>query len=187
MTMSSELLAALVGGLFTLLVSLTVSLLQGRQSRRLLVLQLEHDDRKEAAAAKGKNIEELFIATKHWLDMIVMDDINYRKAMDGRLTYNQALDLTIKNMGDKDYDYKRIELLTAFHFPELEPYRKAFLEAQSTAHEVIVSFKKRYEAGMTTSAEASLQLGQAIEELLDRARSFEEAILQKGKQFAAGK
>lgn len=117
MKFPTELIAALVGGLFTLLVAVIASLIQGRQSTRILRLQLEHQDRKEATSQRRKYIEELFIAVKHWFDMIFIDNMNYRRVMDGKLTYNQALDLTIKNMGDQDYDFKRIEMIISLYFP----------------------------------------------------------------------
>jgi hypothetical protein len=178
MAISSELWGAIVGGLFAFGVTISATMIQGRQSARLAKIQLDHDDKKEEDSLRTKNLEELFVAVKHWIDRIFMDDLNYRKVMDGVLTYDQALDLVIKWGSEQNYDFKRIEMMIAFHFPNLQPAHNGIMKIQDQIQDVISSFRKQYVAGVTTSKEHSQQLGSLIDEFLAKCRILENEIVR---------
>ena len=174
--LSSELTAAIVGGLFTLAVALLASFVQGRQAFRLARQQLEHQDRANAELSKTKYLEELFVATRHWFDVIVMDHLNYRRVMDGVFTYNQALDLTIQSGAGSTYDYKRIEMIITLHFPRLLSTYREIMQTQDQANAVREAFKRVYLAGRTVSSEHSKELGNTIEILLEKQKRLEQEI-----------
>ena len=68
--------------------------------------------------------------------------------MQGKLTYNQCLDLDIKE-GKPPYDFGRIELLIDLDFPMLRPAYDRVIDERTKLHKSEIGFKRSYEQGDT--------------------------------------
>jgi hypothetical protein len=88
--------------------------------------------------------------------------------MQGKLTYNQCLDLDIAAGKNSDFDFTRIELLIDADFPSLRGAFDNILAERAKLHKVEAAFKRSYEAGEERGDEFSpgyVDLQQSLESL----------------------
>ncbi len=164
-SLSPELWGAVIGGTFTFAVTLIGVLIQGRQSIKLARIRLDHDDRASAEAHRRENLEELIVALKQWIEALVGEHMFYIRVMEGVLTYNQALDLTIKHAGDMKYDHNRFETLIALYFPKLTDPFLSVRNIQDKINDVRENFRNLYAQGTTSSHTHASEMRRLIGEL----------------------
>ena len=177
--LSPELWGAIVGGTFTFTVTVIGILIQGRQSMKVTKMNFDHEDRVSTETRRRKNLEELLVALKQWVEALTIEDMNYRKVMDGVLTYDQALDLTIQNGGSIRYDHNRIETLIALYFPRLEDTFRKVRAVQDQIMDVREDFRNRYAQGTTRSLDHSQEVRKLMSELNTVFKGLEIAAIKE--------
>lgn len=89
--------------------------LANQAAERQLKLRLQHQDDKDQKEALRSRLEELYQLIDIWAAKSVIHHTTYRRVMDGQLTYNQALDITIKS---ESFDSARLFTLAELYFPD---------------------------------------------------------------------
>ena len=80
-------------------------------------LQLARQDRRRTAEVHRDRGEELYMLTEQWLNMLLCNAISLMSVMQGKLTYNQNLELTISEGEKNPVNFSRIGLLVDVYFP----------------------------------------------------------------------
>lgn len=149
---------SVVTGIFTLL----GVWLANRSSLKQLTVKLAHEADREHKEAIRSCLEELYTSIEGWAGHLVIHHITYRKVMEGDLTYNQALDVTLKS--EKTLDAKRIFTLADLYFPTAQKALQELKELRDQAAAIQGSFKEAYKQNGATSE----QHARAITEVLER-------------------
>jgi hypothetical protein len=130
LTLITALTSTTLGGVLTL-VSV---LLANRSSTARLNLQLDYEATQRKAQILRERGEELYVLTERWLNGLVAGYYLRRKSvMQGKLTYNECLDLEIADGKDNPVNFSRMELLIDVYFPSTrEAYNRTYTGAKSS-------------------------------------------------------
>tara|TARA_R110000796_G_C14523336_1_gene431108 strand:- start:31 stop:447 length:417 start_codon:yes stop_codon:yes gene_type:complete len=91
--------------------------LTNKSNNKRLSIQLEHERKLKREDLVRDRLEELYVESKRYMNAVVTHFLPYRRVMEGELTFNQALDLSI----DSRYTHnpERVYLIMDMYFPEL--------------------------------------------------------------------
>lgn len=121
-----------------------------------------------------KRGEELHSSISQWLNGMAGHWRGQNMVMQGKLTYNQALDLDIAQ-GKAPFDFSRIELLIDTDFPALRPLFDQIIAERTKLNKIETAFKRSYESG-ERDGEEFLSPHVALQESAD---VLGEALLKK--------
>jgi hypothetical protein len=139
----TTLVAALVGGS----IAFVGVLLTNRGNTERLRVQLAHDTGKSREELIRDRGEELYELTDKWGNQILIHYINRLRVMQGKLTFNQSLDLDIQHMQGSEVNFGRIEMLIDVYFPNLRSQYDSVITCRSRANEIMYEHKLAYEEG----------------------------------------
>lgn len=163
---------SVVTGIFTLL----GVWLANRSGLKQLTVKLEHEADRERREALRARLEELYSLVGRWAGEVVIHHTTYRKVMDGELTYNQALDLTINNKSSVDAN--RMFTLAELYFPAAHAALQELKKLRDDAASVQSSFKAGYKQNGQPSGEHSRALTSVL-------KKFNVAIDSYQRQLSA--
>lgn len=136
---------AALSGLFAIL-----GVLVGGFASHILSLRREREARRHQLDAARQDLlrsrrEELYALVAKWSLLISTNNLTFSSVMQGKLDYNDANDLLIKNAKDSPLDFNRIELLIEAFCPACrEAYAKC-LGARTLMNQVFTEFKREYD------------------------------------------
>lgn len=148
---------AVVTGIFTLLGVWFAN----RNSIEQLTVKLQHEWARESRESLRARLEELYSLVGRWAAEVVIHHVTYRKVMDGELTYNQALDLTLKNKSSVDAN--RMFTLAELYFPSAHGALQELKTLRDNAAAIQSSFKQSYKQDGEPSREHSKVLTDILE------------------------
>lgn len=129
---------SVVTGVFTLLGVWFAN----RSSIKQLTVKLQHESERGSRESLRTRLEELYSLVGRWAGEAVIHHVTYRKVMEGELTYNQALDLTLKNKSSVDAN--RMFTLAELYFPSAHGALQKLKELRDDAAAIQSSFKQSY-------------------------------------------
>lgn len=144
-----------------------------------LRIQLAHEHKLKRDELLRSRLEEIYVESRRYMNSLVTHFLPYRRVMEGELTYNQALDLTL----ERSYVHspERVSLIMDMYFPEL---RESFIKVESClekTNQIKHSYKLQYKQG-DTSGEKWLPIFQeALIQLSDAASGFEKHVASIAK------
>lgn len=126
--------------------------------------------------------EELYSLINAWLNGLFGHCLRRNLVMQGKLTYNQCLDMDIAQ-GNPSHDFSRIELLIDLDFPSARNLYDKLLVERTNLNKIEAAFKRSYEEGDDEGdkflppylrAQQSIEnLGELLQKhILDRIRSI---------------
>jgi len=121
--------------------------LSNRATNQRLKLQFEHEQITKHADLVRNRLEELYVESKKYLNHLFSHYLPYREVMNGALTFNQALDLTIRNGENVNFDPNRVTLLIHMYFPEVQPAFDEIMTVREKLNEIIRGYKEQYNNG----------------------------------------
>lgn len=161
---------SVVTGVFTLLGVWFAN----RSSLKQLTVKLAHDNDKEAREVERSRLEELYSLIGRWANEVVMHHLMYRRVMEGDLTYNQALDLTIKS--GVVVDANRMFTVAELYFPSAHDALQKLKKLRDDAASIQTDFKESYKLGQTTSADHARLLTSVLEKFNAATDAYQKAI-----------
>lgn len=100
---------------------------------------------KEHAFFMRQKAETLYIAIEQFMSMLNADIVRHVGVAQGKITYNELLDLEIKDLGDRDHDAaKTMRMLVSIYFPDAEAALQALLSKRNKLAETRTAFKAAY-------------------------------------------
>lgn len=130
--------ASAITGLFTIL----GVLISNRSSREQLIKKLSHEEQLAKEDVLRMRLEELYQLIDQWAGSFVIHHATYRRVMEGRLTYNQALDLTVTSK--RNVDAARMFTLAELYFPECHERLEMIKSIRDEASQIQTEFMEEY-------------------------------------------
>lgn len=94
--------------------------------------------------------------------------------MEGDLTYNQALDITLKNANS--LDAKRMFTLAELYFPSAHEALQELKELRDQAASIQSSFKEAYKQGGATSSQHATAITKVLERFNSAVTNYKAAL-----------
>lgn len=168
---------------FTALLTSTLTLIGVRYTNKSnnerLSIQLEHERKLKREELVRDRLEELYVESKRYMNAVVTYFLPYRQVMEGELTFNQALDLSIDN--GYTHNPERVHLIMDMYFPELRDSFSDVEEVLEKTNKILHGYKLQYKQG-DISGEKWLPLFQnSLEKLSDTADAFEKHVREIAK------
>jgi hypothetical protein len=131
--------AIIVGPISALLAAYLTNRYNTAQFRQ----QRDHEQWVRHEAILRKRTEELYVLLQRYMTALSTTNLPYMHVMEGKLDYNQALDLVIQQ-NKRPVEFHRIEMLIDIYFPQ---HREAFtklLDFRSAINEIREAHKMAY-------------------------------------------
>ena len=116
--------------------------LANKSSERQLSLRLSHQDAKDQKEALRARLEELYQLVDHWAGDVISHYITYRSVMQGQLSYNQALDITIAS--ESKGNATRMFTLADLYFPKCHDALKEIRASRDQMAEIEGAYRELY-------------------------------------------
>lgn len=92
--------------------------------------------RKARKELRQQKLEELFLATNRFCNMLTTHNLPMLRAMEGKIMYDEAKELEIKNVDKQDNSFEIMRMLVNIYFPELSPQFKNIVDRRGRINEV---------------------------------------------------
>ncbi|HJU84410.1 MAG TPA: hypothetical protein VJ600_09380 [Holophagaceae bacterium] len=123
--------------------------LTNRATYRRIKLENEINEKRKRLELHRDRGEELYVATDRWINMIGGKNLSILAVMQGKLSYNQYLDLAIKAGEKQNYDFARIEMIIDVYFPMTRPFYDRVIENRTEINKIDSEHHREYEKGNT--------------------------------------
>lgn len=131
--------------------------------------------RQEMLRGRG---EELYVLNEKWLNGLAGYCLGHAAVMQGKLTYNQVLDLDIAD-GAKNPDFSRIEMLIDVYFPAARTAYERVIAVRETMNKITSEHKRAYESGNLDGRQYLESFNKAIDGINISGAALKEAILHE--------
>ncbi|HMS01351.1 MAG TPA: hypothetical protein PKE51_00180 [Gemmatimonadaceae bacterium] len=99
---------------------------------------------RDARRMRREKLERLFLAHNAFVGQLGVSWFPYMKVMEGVISYNDALDMTIKRDVDREKNLETVEMLVTLYFPELQRSLDELLGIRDEAADLIANHKEQY-------------------------------------------
>jgi hypothetical protein len=141
-----------------------------------LKTQLQHEQNVRRQELKRERAEELYVESKKYLIAIGAHYLPYKKVMQGVLTLNQALDLTIDNGSKRDFEPHRVTMIIDMYFPNLQKPFNEIMARRDYLNRIVVGYKKQYKTGDIDGSKWLDPFQAKLEELSEAIIAFEKLV-----------
>lgn len=131
--------------------------------------------RKEMLRGRG---EELYVLNEKWLNGLCGYFLRRSSVMQGKLTYDQALELEIAEGRRNTHDFSRIEMLIDVYFPSTRPAYDRVIAGRDTLNDIASQHKRAYETGDLDGGHFHKPFLQAMQDIDKAGKSLKEAIIK---------
>jgi hypothetical protein len=144
MTLITALLSGLLGGI----IALISVFLTNRGHTTRLAMQFENDAGKRKEDLLRARGEELYELTDTWLNALFSYHTSTSFVIDERITYNEALDLQVKQGEKQAGNFARIEMLIDVYFPEARKTYDDLIVGRDKVNAIMIEHKRAYQDGI---------------------------------------
>ncbi len=144
-TLITTLSSAAVGGS----VALIGVYLTNKGNAARLNAQLVHQSNSERAELLRARGEELYELIDKWLNSLFVYYMVKASVMQGKLSYNQGLDIELKNGEESRGNFGRIQMLIDVYFPTSREHYDRVVSLREAANRHVLLHKRAYERGET--------------------------------------
>lgn len=138
---------ALVGVIVGSALAIFGGWLTSRTSIKSLKMQLAHEVQSEQSRVRRERLEELYVLSGHWVNAMVSHALMLVSVMEGKLDYNQYLDLFIADNKQRKYDHNRIEMIVDIYGADLKAAYKEIFSANKKLNAISTRHKAAYLQG----------------------------------------
>ena len=177
LTIPSQAWVALITAILTSALTLLGVWLSNRASYQRLKIQLEHERKKTNDEHLRDRLEELYVISNKFLDTLVARYVPYRAVMMKQISYDQALDMALKNGSQRDFEPHRVAMLIDLYFPSIKPAFQEILKIRDKLNEIIEGHKEQYKTGDTDGSKWLKVFQPLYEELANKADDFNKVII----------
>jgi len=147
-----------------------------KQNLKRMKLQHEHEIKIRDHEVIRERAEELFVGIKSFGRNMITTHMPYHSAMIGKITFNQALDMTIESGKTLDYDVSRIHMLADVYFPKIAKELDELIEFNGTIYSLQNKFKEKYKRGITKDEVAAKEFLEQNDKLIEKVRNLESNV-----------
>jgi hypothetical protein len=111
-------------------------------------MQLDHESVQRKTELLRSRGEELYELTDKWLNSFFGYSLRRSAVMQGKLTYNQCLDMDINEGGKaSSFNFGRIEMLVDVYFPNVRHAYDKMMAGRTEINKVELAYRRAYENG----------------------------------------
>ncbi len=137
------LIGTIVGGLLTL----AGVFYSNYASRDLWTRQAAKQDSDRKKEIYRGVAEDLYINFSEWANFVLSSHFSLYSVMDGKISYNDYLDMVIKSKDDVKHNHHRIEYLLKAYYPHLVDEYAEVKSSLEEVNKIIFDHKKHTENG----------------------------------------
>lgn len=138
--------------------------------------------RREERQEQRRRLEALYTSFSGFCTQLVVLWHPYTSVMEGKLTYNQALELQIES-GAGPRHFEQVKMLVAIYWPTFEPYLLELDAIREKGNAILDAHKQRYKNGCTEDRKAFKEIGKLAERLDDLEKRFTIAVRDTGRSI----
>lgn len=169
---------ALVTAILTSALTLLGVWITNRSNSQRIKIQLEHDRKQKNEELKRERLEELYVQSKKYLNMLIMHYVPFRDVMNGEISFNQALDINIENGKTNDFEPHRVSMLIDLYFPELKLSFNSILELRDKLNILVDDYKEQYKLGRIDGQKWLPSFQFLLEEITEKAAIFDNEVVK---------
>jgi hypothetical protein len=160
-------------------VAITAAWLTNRANAKVAAAARAHELTLRAQDLSRSRGEELYTLLQQWLNRLYGYYLVKQSVMSGKITYNDALDIELKERDRTDGAHVRIEMLIDVYFPGLRPQYGKVTQVRDEANDIVYKHKAEYSSGRTDGSAYMKPFHLKLQELSSTAQGLTEALLQK--------
>jgi hypothetical protein len=160
-------------------VAITAAWLTNRANAKVAATARAHELTLREQDLRRNRGEELYTLLQQWLNRLYGYYIVKQSVMSGKITYNDALDIELKDRDWTDGAHVRIEMLIDVYFPALRPQYVKVTQVRDEANDIVSEHKAEYSTGRTDGSAYMKPFRLKLQELNSSAQGLTEALLQK--------
>lgn len=96
--------------------------------------------------------------------------------MMGQISYDQALDMALKNSSQRDFEPHRVTMLIDLYFSPIKPSFQEIIDIRNKLNEIIEGYKEQYKSGDTDGSKWLKLFQPLYEEFAKKADGFSKVI-----------
>ena len=159
-------------------VAITAVWLTNRANSKVAAAARAHELTVRAQDLSRSRGEELYTLLQQWLNRLYGNYLVKQSVMSGKITYNDALDIELKERDRTDGAHVRIEMLIDVYFPGLRPHYVQVIQVREEANDIVYKHKVEYSSGRTDGSAYMEPFHRKIKELSSTAQGLTEALLK---------
>jgi hypothetical protein len=165
------------------LIALISVYLTNRSTTQRLRLQFELEREARNKDFIRDKLEELYLLHEAWLNALATSYLPFLSVMKGEMTYDDALDLFIKNNKSPTVDFKRLQMLVDLYFPEIKVAFDQLSAARDGANAIKSAHKREYKAGHLDGLPFALPFIEAQQLLQKQALVVRAQIIEQSGRY----
>lgn len=139
--------AGLLGVVIGSIISIFGTWLTNRASLIHLQNQLKHEQESNNKNLQRERLEELHILVSGWLNAMASHYISLSMVMQGKLSYNDHLDIFTKDQEKPRYDFNRLEMIIDLYAHDLKDKYQKVMDSRGELNEIARLHKLAYSEG----------------------------------------
>ncbi len=172
---------AILAAAVTALSTLAGIRIANSSAERQLAQRLQHQDEKDQKEALRSRLEELYQLIDQWAGAMVSNYVNYRSVMDGRLTYNQTLDITISSK--IEVNAARMFTLAELYFPKCHENLETIKSCRENLGRIEGTYREMYrEHGPIEGTNSSKELTSELGRFNDAVDLYKKALAEHARE-----
>ena len=175
-TIPSEAIVIIATALITSTITLISVWLTNSASNKRLKIQFQNEKDIKKEELIRSNLEELYIISNKYLDTLFTYYLPYRSVMEGKITFNEALDITIASK--VDYDLHRIRMLINMYFPELKSKFNQIIDIRDKLNLIVSGYKEQYKTGDFDGSKWLQKFQPLYKQITELVDKFDENIVE---------
>lgn len=167
--------AALIGAA----VAIAAAWLTNRTNAKVAATTRAHELSLRAEDLRRSRGEELYTLLRQWLNRLYGYYVIKLSVMDGKITYNQALDIELQDRDRSDDSHVRIEMLIDVYFPVLHPQYSKLIQLREEVNAIIFKHKAEYSVGRTDGSAYVKPFQAKLQKLEFAAKTLTDSLLER--------
>ena len=136
--------------------------------------------RQKEKQLRQEKLEELFICISQWIKSFGIFSLNYRGAMQGKLSLKEVYELMSKIAGSNEKDnLEKIEMIIGIYFPNLQSNYDELMSCRAYTNKVITKFESKAEISGIAEGEFVKELDAELQKLDKVELDFKAAIFRE--------
>ena len=130
-----------------------------------------------------KKLEEVNLAFMGYCRQLGIHLIQHQAVMNGEITFNDTLDLTINNNDDKERHHEKLSMLLNIYFPHMSQHLDEIGKCRELGNAIISEFRAAYLTGITASKPHNDAILSVVMRITAAEKVLKEAIRTEAKKL----
>ena len=139
--------------------------------------------RREERQFRRQKLEEFYMAMSGYCRMLITDFFTYENVMRQKLSYNDALDATVKRGTDEKRSCDTTLMLLTIYFHHFQPIFTKLIDCRSTLNSIVSEFTESYRSGDPDGARWLKPFTENLRKIEDIENQLRQAIQKEAERL----